>query len=141
MTCNCNGTSCGCKQESSADNKTPINGLFNVSNNIPPFNFDSGINIASTSTYEISMYHPKTVVDCVVDDETITITYVQRAKYSYTTYCLNVTISNSQVSVHNPDLVFKEVYGVRDGKLTLLKTIKGRIVPPQLEESFEFDEE
>jgi hypothetical protein len=61
--------------------------------------------------------------------------------YSYTTINSTITIAGGAQQVHNLDRVFKEVYGVVDGKLTLIKTIDGRIVPPTLEESYEFDEE
>jgi hypothetical protein len=121
------------------DNKVPLHGNVNITDNAN-YNYANGLTNYSTSTVEISMYHPKTLVDAVVDEETITLTYVQRAKYEFTTYNHTLTLG-AQFKYRNSDLVFKEIYGVRDGKLTLLKTINGRIVPPTLTESYEFDEE
>jgi len=93
-----------------------------------------------TSTSSWEPYGEKNVVDVKVDDETIEITYIQRALYSYTTINSSFTIGGPQQSYHNPDRVFKEVYGVKDGKLTLVKTIQGRVIPPQPNETYEFDE-
>jgi hypothetical protein len=128
--CGCNGN-CGC-----VTNKTPLNGSSNVSNHT----FDIG-NTGTVTVNNFNMYNPKTVVDVVVNAEEIVITYIQRALYSYTTINHTLTIAGGVQQIYNPDKVFKEVYGVKDGKLTLLRTIDGRIVPPVLEESYEFDEE
>ena len=138
MTCNCSGQPCACRQ--TADNKTPlIGGTMDLTNVlIGPGNDDYGRNGYSTSTYVYDPYHPKTVVDVQVLENTIEITYIRRAMYSITTYN-NISIGNS-FDVSNPDLVFKEIYGVQDGKLTLLKTIEGKIIPPKLEETYEFPE-
>lgn len=142
MNCNCNGNPCQCRQ--GADDKTPLpligsSGTADMTNLlIGPGNNDYGRNGFSTSSFMFDPYHPKSVIDVKVD-EVITITYIKRAMYSYTTYN-NISLGTSQ-QVSNPDIVFKEVYGVVDGKLTLIRTINGRIIPPKLEESYEFDEE
>lgn len=39
-----------------------------------------------------------------------------------------------------PDRLRKEVWGVRDGRLALLRTVHGQVVPPSAE-TFMFDEE
>lgn len=121
-----------------ADNKTPLNGQMSAQNfGINNTNAD----YITTSSYNFDPYYPKSVVDVQVDVETIQITYIRRAMYSYTTINNTFTIGGPQQEVHNPDIVFKEIYGVRDGKLTLLKTVHGRVIPPKLEETYEFDEE
>jgi len=39
-----------------------------------------------------------------------------------------------------PDRVWKEVYGVEDGVITLIQTIEGKVVPPQnTPETISFD--
>ena len=144
MTCNCNGESpCQCGQ--TADNKTPSPANLTAGNGIKinnvligPGNEDYGRNTFSTSTYVYDPFYPKTVVDVQVTPETIEITYIKRAMYSLTTYN-NISIGNSY-DVANPDIVFKEIYGVKDGKLTLLNTVIGKIIPPKLEETYEFPE-
>jgi len=41
-----------------------------------------------------------------------------------------------------PDKVWKEIYGVEDGKIKLLKTIEGKHTPPQyIQEEIKFDDE
>lgn len=77
-----------------------------------------------TSSIGIETHHPKTVIDFKIGEDTVTITYLQRALYRYI-----------------EDKVFKHVYGVVDGKLELILTITGRIIPPNLEETYVFDEE
>lgn len=98
---------------------------------------DNGFELGSTSTgtYMVDQYFPKEVKDVKITEETIEITYVQRARFTYTT---NVNIGNT---FYCDDRTFKEIYGTRDGKLTLLKTIQGKVIPAHtVEESFEFDE-
>lgn len=96
------------------------------------------LNISSTS-YMWDAYEPKKVVDVKVTNEVIEITYIQRAKFTYTT-TINVSIG-SRYQITNNDRVFKEIYGCSDGKLTLLKTVNGRINPPILEETYDFEGE
>lgn len=49
----------------------------------------------------------------------------------------NISLGNGQAL---PDTLVREVYGVRDGKLTLIKKSNGRVIPPS-SETFQFDEE
>lgn len=134
--CGCNGN-CAC-----ASDKTPLNGSSgsaqSTSIRINNLDNDGGF---STGTYIFDPYYPKSVVDVVVNADEIVITYIQRAMYSYTTINNSITIAGGGQQIYNPDKVFKEVYGVKDGKLSLIKTVVGRIVPPTLTESYEFDEE
>lgn len=81
----------------------------------------------------IDQYYPKTIVDVKVTPETIEIIYIRRAMHGVTTTTYNNFI-------YNPDLVYKEIHGVKDGKLTLLNKITGNIIPPKLEETYEFPE-
>lgn len=127
--CGCNGN-CGCVTD-----KTPT-GSVNSSNNT----LNLG-NCGTVTDINFNLYNPKSVVDVIINEEEIIITYIQRATYSYSMINTTITIAGGVQKLHNPDKVFKEVYGVKDGKLTLLRTIHGRIVPPNLEESYEFDEE
>jgi hypothetical protein len=99
------------------------------------YNYDSGL---STNTYVYNPYHPATVVDVQVTSETIEITYIKRVMYTYTTYN-NISVGNS-FDVNNSDNVYKEIYGVKNGKLTLLNTVYGKIIPPKLKETYEFPE-
>ena len=101
----------------------------------------SGLNlgIASSTSYMWDAYEPKKAVDVKVTNEVIEITYIQRAKFTYTT-TINVSIGTRYQTANN-DRVFKEIYGCSDGKLTLLKTVNGRINPPILEETYDFDGE
>lgn len=114
-------------------------------------NYENGLttsNGAHNTTYGIAstnvmfdLYYPKTVINAEVKTDVIIITYLQRARVKYTNSNINIGINNSCQIVNYNDRVFKEVYGVQEGKLTLIKTIDGRIVPPTLDETYEFDEE
>lgn len=98
----------------------------------------NSLDFGSTSTAYWDSYYPKELKDVLVTPETIEIIYVQRAKYSYTTS--NITI-NGGYTVHNPDRTVKEIYGTREGRLCLLKTVYGRVIPPrEIPETYEFDE-
>lgn len=127
-----------------ADNKTPLTGTANA--NAIVTNCTCGGNnlclCASTTagTYVVDQFHPKELKDVIVSEETIEIIYVQRAKYTYN--LTTITIGGNIPNGYYPaDRTFKEVYGSRDGRLTLLKTVEGKVIPPQtLDESFEFEE-
>lgn len=65
-------------------------------------------------------------------------TYVQSFKYNEQTNTIEVifrTPSNVTLAVWpprpSPDTVWKEIYGVVNGKLGLLKKIDGKHIPPQ----------
>ena len=95
-------------------------------------------NISSAGTTSMNQYYPRELKNVVVTEETIEITYIKRAAYSYTQ---TITIAGYGYPVSPPDIVIKEIYGTRDGRLTLLKTVEGKVIPPQsLPESYEFDE-
>lgn len=94
--------------------------------------------LGSSITANVNPFYPKELKDVIITPETIEIIYVQRAMYSYTQ--TNFTMAGVY-QVHNPDITFKEIYGCKDGALTLIKTVYGKVIPPrQVEESFEFDE-
>jgi len=116
----------------------PMNSQNAVTKGLNFVNIDNNGGTSTTTSWDA--YGPKNAVDVVVTEETIEITYVQRALYSYTTINNSFTIGGPQQTYHNPDRVFKEIYGVQEGRLTLVKTIEGRIVPPQLTETYEFEE-
>lgn len=136
-------------QQSATDKTTDItlqNGLTasaaNGTGNVQQYHtneFNAGLLGVSSPTFMLDAYEPKKAVDVKVTNEVIEITYIQRAKYSYTT-TVNYSIG-TQFQSSNPDRVFKEIYGCSDGKLTLLKTVNGRINPPILEETYDFDGE
>ena len=95
--------------------------------------------ITSSGTIGYDFYHEKTLVDVRVTEETIELKYIKRAKATYTQ--TSFTIAGG-MSSYTPDLAIKEIYGVRDGKLTLLKTVNGRVHPPyEVSETLEFDDE
>lgn len=66
------------------------------------------------------------------DDEKQTITVIKRVKSG-----LMYASTRNPV----PDSVFKEVYGIKDGRIELLSTQKGKHIPPQtISEQFIFKE-
>jgi hypothetical protein len=125
-----------------ADNKTPLTGSASInainttcSN---PINVIGNINIGtSTSTTNgvDQMYYGKNLVNAIVTLETVELHYIRRAKFTYTT-------NSFGYQQYNADLAIKEIYGCQDGKLTLLKTVNGKVKPPyQVEEELVFDDE
>jgi len=117
-----------------------LGGTINTATNILSYSIGIGSSIGcigSTTTttgtnINLNNYYEKEVKDVIVTEETIEIIYVQRAKFMYTT-TLTLYSNNSC------DRTYKEIYGSRDGKLTLLKTVQGVIVPPKtIGESYEF---
>lgn len=113
-----------------------------VLNAINTTNPQNNFNIGSSST-SWDMYHPKTLVDARITEETVELKYIQRAKYSYTQTTFTIGgVNGNGYQTYSPDLAIKEIYGCRDGKLTLLKTVTGRVIPPQdIPETLEFDDE
>jgi hypothetical protein len=142
--CQC-GENCKCETESYvggnpfADKISTTGTSFsNTAYNTTTINLNGLDYGSSTSINTWDMYHPKELKDVKITSETIEIIYVERAKYSYTT--TNITI-NGGYTVHNPDRTVKEIYGTREGRLCLLKTVYGRVIPPQeIPETYEFDE-
>jgi hypothetical protein len=136
--CNCN---CKCEERESyvGGNTISINNNSIVSGT-NTYNSASGTsalllgtinrNSLPNTTTNFSPYHPKELKDVIVTPETIEIIYVQRAMYSYT---------QSNYS-YSSDITFKEIYGCKEGALTLIKTEYGKVVPPrEVPETYEFD--
>lgn len=94
--------------------------------------FTSGNNSITLTTSTSGMYGEKRLIDVKVKETTIEISYRQSPNF---TYC-------GGFSSTPPDRVWKEVYGLKDGKMTLLKAVEGKHVQAQhIPESFEFDED
>lgn len=127
-----------------ADNKTPLTGSAMVNSTVSnPINVITNIGGATsigTSTSTINggvdyMYHGKNLVNAIVTLETVELHYIRRAKFTYTT-------NSFGYQQYNADLAIKEIYGCQDGKLTLLKTVNGKVKPPyQVKEELVFDDE
>lgn len=128
-----------------ADNKTPLTGSANAQSLTRNCTCNSGTYCLCSSsiggTSYVDQYHPKELNDVIVTEETIEIIYVQRAKYRYSTYTITIGGNQSNNGYQPLDRTFKEVYGSRDGRLTLLKTVEGKVTPAHtVEESFKFEE-
>ena len=90
----------------------------------------SGLN--NTSTYQFDGYGAKQLIGAYVKETTIELAYRQQSNITYTGW-------PGQTA---PDRVWKDVYGLKDGKMTLLKVVQGKhIQAQQIPESFEFDDE
>lgn len=63
----------------------------------------------------------------------ITITF---RRQSTSGFCYS---TNPPTCESDPDVVWKEIYGVKDGKLQLIKRIEGKVIPAQ-EERIEWEE-
>lgn len=104
-------------------NATASNSTFSVGSTI-----NSGVfTIGNAST-------DRRIINVVFKDTTVVVTYRERVTYpiSYT----------SNYSYTQPDRVWKEVWGLKDGKMTLLEVINGKHTPAfQVAESIEFDDE
>jgi hypothetical protein len=116
--------------------KVPLGINSDIHNSTSP-NFD--LFGSSGTVNSIDMYYPKTLVDARITEETVELKYIRRAKYSYTQSSFTIA---GGYQTYTPDIAIKEIYGCRDGKLTLLKTVQGRVIPPQdIPETLEFDDE
>jgi hypothetical protein len=94
----------------------------------------NGVNVASisTGTYTIGMYSDKKIIDVQVKEITIEISYRESPNFTYCGYYNSTP----------PDRVWKEIYGLKDGRMTLLKVVQGKHNQAQhIPESFEFDED
>ena len=91
---------------------------------------------ATTNTYSVvNNYTQKALQETKVDlIEGIVEMIYKQTPYAY--------ISNGfTTDYNNQDLITKDVYGIKDGKLSLIKTIKGKFVPEEIiPEHFEFEE-
>jgi len=87
-----------------------------------------------TNTFSVlSNYSEKRLIKVEVKETTIEIAYRESPNF---TYCLGYGNNTP------PDRVWKEVYGLKDGKMTLLEVIKGTHHQAyNVSESFEFDDE
>lgn len=141
--CGCDGN-CKCETESYVGGNpfpTNNNSILSGTSSANAYNTTTNINYLngiSNTTANFSPYYPKELKDVIVTPETIEIIYVQRAMYSYTQSTF--TIGGNYQS-YTPDITFKEIYGCKDGALTLIKTVYGKVIPPrEVPETFEFDE-
>lgn len=155
--CNCSGN-CNCKSETesyvggnpfpTSSNGYPLEGTLTGNAAITTTGTSSSamfntttnwdLNGLANTTANLNPYYPKELKDVIVTPETIEIIYVKRAMYTYTQSTF--TIGGNYQS-YTPDITFKEIYGCKDGALTLIKTVYGRVIPPrEVPETFEFDE-
>lgn len=92
----------------------------------------------SSSTTVFDGYGEKQLINVIVKDLTIEIVYRRICMFTYTSI---TSISTGGLASSNPDQIFKEIYGFRDGKMKLLNVIYGKHIPKQyIEESYEFEE-
>lgn len=97
---------------------------------------------ASTTTSTYSPYGDKELIKVEVKDITVEISYKQKALYSYTNNNIHLGIAQNACSNTPIDRVWKEIYGLKDGRMTLLQIVNGKHVPAQyIPESYEFDDE
>lgn len=94
--------------------------------------------IASSTTSFTNMYGEKILLGVEVGLLTISIKYKQLPNYTYTV----TTGSYPSYSSNPPAKVWKEVYGLKDGRMTLLEVINGKHNPAySVPESYEFEDE
>lgn len=96
----------------------------------------SSINLNSTGTSTTSFswpaYGEKRLVGVDVKNITIEIVYRQSS---------NITYASNYFNSSPPDRVWKEIYGLKDGKMSLLQIIEGKHIQEQhIPESIEFEE-
>lgn len=91
---------------------------------------------STTSSWNPQMYGEKRIISVIVKEITIEISYRQSINYTYTIstgiygYC------------SSPDRVWKEIYGLKDGRMTLLEVVQGKHQQAyHVEESFIFDDD
>lgn len=119
---------------------TGLSGSATMNNaNFVQFGSYTGTSITSTSSW--NALGEKKIVSVTVKEITIEIVYRQQSFITYTSG--TISINNSyQYQNYNPDRVWKEIYGLKDGKMTLLEVVTGKIIPEQhIPESIEFDDE
>lgn len=88
-----------------------------------------------TGSYTInsSLYGEKRLVKVEIKDITVELSYRESVMYTYA-----VAGSNSTV----PDRIWKEIYGLKDGKMTLLEVVQGKhILAYSVPERFVFDDD
>lgn len=80
-----------------------------------------------------SMYTDKRLLNVVIKDITIEILYRESPMYAYTIVGANST---------QPDRIWKEIYGLSNGKMTLLEVVQGKhVLAYSVPESFVFDDD
>lgn len=110
------------------------NGMFtvNASNGLA---FTTGT--STTSISSMWQYIEKEIIGFEVRETTIAVSYRQKSNSSFT-----VAIYRTDGNYSVPDRVWKEIYGLKDGRMTLLEVIQGKHRQSyQVPESFEFDDE
>ena len=89
-------------------------------------------NMSTLTINTSSMYSDKKVINVEIKDITIEISYRESPTFTYAIHGSNST---------PPDRVWKEIYGLKDGKMTLLEIVKGKhITAKQIPEHFVFDD-
>jgi len=98
-----------------------------TTNTTNPFNISSSI---GTATF--NMYSQREVIKVEIRETTIAIAYREKPNF---TYAVNYASTPA-------DRIWKEVYGLKDGKMTLLEVIHGKHTPSHnVQETLEFDDE
>lgn len=106
----------------------------NASNPIQLTTNHTGVGFASSiGTATFNIYGQKEVINVEIKETTIVIAYREHPNY---TYAINYN------NIQPADRVWKEVYGLKDGKMTLLEVIHGKHTPSHnVQETIEFDDE
>ncbi len=113
-------------------NSTAHNNTINNYIHVAPSSWNSTSGTTTTTSFDC--YGDQILVDVLIKETTIEVIYKRVSQITYTT----------TLAYHSspPDKVWKEVYGVKDDKLALLKTIHGTHIKEQyIPESYDFDEE
>jgi hypothetical protein len=112
-------------------------GMFSV-NASNGLTFMTGTSSSSSSSISsMWQYNEKEIIGFKVCETTVAVSYRQRSNSTYT-----VAIYRTDGNYSVPDRIWKEIYGLKDGRMTLLEVIQGRHVASyQVPESFEFDDE
>ncbi len=89
--------------------------------------------MSSVGTSTFNMYSFKEVIKVDIKETTIVIAYREKPNFTYAVNYINSSPA---------DRIWKEVYGLKDGKMTLLEVIHGKHTPAHnVEETLEFDDE
>lgn len=109
-----------------------LQGSSNGSISLSTINLNS-TGTSTTSSLAWSMYGEKRLVRVDVKNTTIEIIYRQSSNIAY---AIAGYLNSSP-----PDRVWKEIYGLKDGKMSLLQTVEGKHIQARhIPESIEFDE-
>ena len=92
----------------------------------------------STTTCIQNMYGQKQIISVVIKEITIEIAYRESPNYMFT----NTWWSGNGYYSQPPDRVWKEIYGLKDGRMTLLEVVQGKHRQAyRVEEEFIFDDD